>query len=131
MKRVIKFRAWDGKKFIYPSVIGILLEDFAWEHDRGYIHNCQEWGSEDGFIMEPVLEQFTGLLDKNGKEVFEGDIFDTVLNSKGRPLSNAKLIYEDGSFILQSPARYEYLHYFEHHTELSVIGNIHENPELT
>jgi hypothetical protein len=130
MKRVIKFRAWDGKKFIYPSVIGTLLEDFAWEHDRGYIHDCQQWGSEDGFIMGPVLEQFTGLLDKNGKEIFENDLIELFGNKNGAFQVEFKNAYV-GGWILTSPISKDHLSLGARKIEeLEIIGSIHQNPEL-
>ena len=66
-----------------------------------------------------TVGQFTGLLDKNGKRIFEGDV---VALRTGR----AHIVkFEDGSFILTGtaiPIRYV--------NKFGIIGNIHDNPEL-
>jgi uncharacterized phage protein (TIGR01671 family) len=58
--REIKFRAWDGSKMMSPDYI-----------DRGGVAHWRE-----NCIPESssILLQFTGLLDKNGKEIYEGDV---------------------------------------------------------
>ncbi len=63
--RTIKFRAWDGNKMYKPSGLpGFLEEHFDFK--EGTFLKIEN--------KKGVLMQFTGLLDKNGKEIFEGDI---------------------------------------------------------
>ena len=67
MNREIKFRVWDGKKMILPpspysSQAG---SNFFTLDGRCYI---------EGKLQDLVLMQFTGLLDRTGNEIYEGDI---------------------------------------------------------
>lgn len=86
------------------------------------------WGGESTFVCEDECEvipetvgQYTGLTDRNGKKIFEGDI---VKNEFGEI---DKVAFLFGRFVPFN--RYpEYRCFFCEHCE--VIGNIHDNPEL-
>ena len=135
MNREIKFRAWDGENMIYESR--------QKEYDDYYILNLQgeffphtRTGDNDFvFDKDPlnkkkfVLMQFTGLYDKNGKEIYEGDFLRPFLESIGP----YRIEFENGSFTCyHKHGRWGFLSLaFElNDYELEVIGNIYENSEL-
>ncbi|EGI1283585.1 TPA_asm: hypothetical protein GF120_05100 [Listeria monocytogenes] len=81
-------------------------------------------------IMPETVGQFTGLKDKNGKKIFEGDIVEidvhdhldgNVIKGKVIFLEGAWLVTDSGSFAISL---------WSEINEIEVIGNIHENPEL-
>lgn len=120
MSRQIKFRAWDKlrKQMKYGVECGVDLG--IWVDFGSVLH------SDDFEVM-----QFTGLLDKNGKEIYEGDIINgACFNGSyayGRVVwSNdaAFLVYSIGKFIEGCNDLYYDVKHFE------VIGNEWENPEL-
>ena len=117
MTRKIKFRAWDeeDKKMKYPNLIGWYSND----------HTC--WGDGDAFEAKELM-QFTGLKDKQGKEIYEGDIV-------GLEYDHGWLvIFDDGAFRLKDDKHVTQgnrLLVQESAKRLKIIGNIYEMPELT
>ena len=122
----IKFRVWD-KKHKKMSLVDAI--DF--EHDEIYGKNgCERYTPKP--IKDIELMQSTGLKDKNGVEIYEGDIIRTSeygtgdrVNYRGYDLFN--IIFKDGAFRLDSKYRAYFLNDGFH---CEIIGNIYENPEL-
>lgn len=80
-----------------------------------------------GYAVIPnTIGQFTGLLDKNGKEIYEGDIVKYIGNEIGDVFTN-EIKYDGAGF---NPLDAIYWMSDIENTECEVIGNIHDNPEL-
>lgn len=125
MNREIKFRAWNGKKIMpYVSILG-LSEGFAYGHDRSWLHNSMDWDSDEEFIEDPTLMQFTGLKDKNGKEIYEGDVVNYLLSHDSNlNVLTSQIKWHNYAWRLNGLWLLTEVHSVE------VIGNIHQNPEL-
>ncbi len=111
--REIKFRCWN-------------FENEQWETDfvvfpdgegAGYTHCCK-------LSFEYLINQFTGLLDKNGIEIYEGDIIDIPGSYNHGGLNLVEFEEQGGlscAYILGYPAVLSKGH---------IVGNKYENPEL-
>ena len=123
--REIRFRAWDKTNKTFINWNGIKFSEL-----NSFINDLYD------------LQQFTGLLDKNGKEIYEGDIMKYLvhypidfqetnpLKKHGRITGGVQWIKgwlwldynaekDDGTLLYEKSAE-----------EWEVIGNIYENPEL-
>lgn len=125
MRREIKFRAWShGMKADTPSrkrAYGewVFPPQMMYDEKPG---DCLVW-KRQGQNIEVM--QYTGLKDRNGKEIYEGDILD---DSKESPLV-VKYNQKCATFELVSD-KSSYIFPEIYWLELHVIGNIYENPEL-
>lgn len=135
MTRTIKFRAWcfEHKRMHYA--VDLIDGQFTTDdHD----------GSDDGLHKYAVM-QSTGLLDKSGKEIYEGDIVKDDL-SVGE-VRSGEFEYSDGEYISDQNGWHITNRGVRHYTDdedvkrsdsltsrdckyLEIIGNIYQNPEL-
>ena len=140
--RSIKFRAWDVNGQFDPEERPGMLDDV------GITSHTSDWDGEPSWMslrgqvyINPAhkdfhLMQFTGLLDKNGREIYEGDIVvEAALSTRIGVVE-----YDNGSFISRSgeqellwsrfiPSQLDTLKDVRIHF-LEVIGNIYQNGEL-
>lgn len=121
-----KFRVWNGSRMYYPSY------NLAVSNCDSMGQPCISQGLKDCEYIEnnSIIQQFTGLLDKNGKEIYEGDILlykPSYRESEGGQKDNivSEVKWSDGSFIFDSDILFQSdASFFE------IIGNIYENSEL-
>lgn len=123
MEREIKFRAWNGA-YNYMAYQG--TPDL--ETLQSFMHH---YGDQH-------LMQFTGLKDKKGVEIYEGDIISDLVESDGELIQSKCQVYFDemtGQFMLDCSAKqdlsfgtslFQELEDFEY----EIIGNIYDNPDL-
>lgn len=131
MKREIEFRAWDIQLSRYNKSIEMdcfgNIQEYKYSGSAYYaIHDTDMGGNclaNDRFL----IEQYTGLKDKNGVKIFEGDLL-TIDSSK----FVTQVVFVDGAFrtisphnkrsiVLLSDLRLDRLH---------IMGNIHQNKHL-
>ena len=107
MNREIKFRAfaYTSKKMFYPDT------DDGWEIKKGKLYE----------LPNTILMQSTGLLDKNGKEIYRGDI--VKINSPTQNGTIGEVIFERGGFCIKISE--DMRHVLDY--DIEVIGNIYEN----
>ncbi|QAR69392.1 hypothetical protein EQI52_06155 [Leuconostoc mesenteroides] len=131
MSREIKFRAWDKdeKQYIDVSRFDISPYDGAVVDLGGYEYH------------EAVLEQYTGIKDFNGVDIYQNDIVQPIQSYQGVPnMKPSKrglpMVVKSGDYVYGKWIAKEVqtsgfgvcdYHFSE---ELQVIGNIHKNPEL-
>lgn len=134
--REIKFRAWDKTEnkmarnveellFNSKGLYGVVLNHMGFEFRRR--------------LKDVILEQYTGLKDKNGKEIYEGDIIRTHFSFSHEVVQEPFIIQwnkDKAMFegVKQNPEQNEYLRSFSFFPEqrfiYEVIGNVHDDPEL-
>ena len=110
MQDRFKFRAWDNKERYYIP-----------NEETNFCHGMMEyWFDKEECPL--TFEQCTGLKDKNGKLIYEGDIITGFFNNNKVIWDKGRFCVDDGSEVFDELAKLN--------EECVIIGNIHENPEL-
>lgn len=135
MKRQIKFR---GKRVDTAEwVIGCLVG----YHQAYYDGNSNRVCIDSGILTTTEVDsdtvgQFTGLLDKNGKEIYEGDVLKLYIGNGQYELR--QVYWWQGSYWTKRVKSYGWYgeepqtlsFYFTNEIKVEIYGNIHDNPEL-
>nr|DAN51659.1 MAG TPA: YopX protein [Caudoviricetes sp.] len=133
MSREIKFRLWSkiGKKFIETDNPDL---DFV-INNNGYLYSIENFYGEIYILPQMDIEvlQFAGLQDRNGKEIYEGDILKYNFPYDGRLKHTSPVTY------LETQASFGVIDFYGNNIPLydipanncfEIIGNIYENPEF-
>lgn len=142
MNREIKFRAWHKNLKKMFKIGQITLEKGTWNYepnDRDFI------GMSIPYQPSFILMQYTGLHDKNGKEIYEGDIiefsYDIFTGNFDTKVGKGTVEFINGAFYIK-PFKIEnriiedveneewFLLYTVNIDTLGVIGDKYDNPEL-
>ncbi|MCU5181557.1 YopX family protein [Bacillus toyonensis] len=125
--REIKFRAWSKAANMFLDITGF-------ETEKGRVYGLFHDGDYIGYDKEDIhLMQYTGLKDKNGKEIYEGDIVsrhDGGIHFQEEALAEHVVKWGNFGWIpFEIGEGYQKCVYGEIY-EFIVIGNIYENSEL-
>ena len=85
---------------------------------------------ECSYIVAETIGQYTGLTDKNGTKIFEGDIVKTDKFSEPNKQYIIKYDLQFGAFICQDKYNMYFVTFDGDSDQFEIIGNIHDNPEL-
>ena len=121
--RGIKFRVWNMYEYI--SLNEAIYDDIVYIQQPSSSKNSMIEINWDGV----ELEQFTGTLDTNGVEIYEGDV---VAIPECKELKVVEWSIESYCFVLRHLPSKQYSEnfYFEEFSQITVVGNIHQHAYL-
>ncbi|WP_204207293.1 YopX family protein [Mammaliicoccus sciuri] len=117
----MKFKVWDKRN---ERMIEWIDLDFSKDNGEDFITVFEPTGVVRGAIISPILLQSTGLLDKNGTEIFEGDIVKNEINEVGY------IEWSKCRFNFCDSVGHFYLFSIGARQPFEILGNIYEHPHL-
>ena len=121
--REFKFRAWDTEKQEMATVNFIGLNDYEVGMED---EECRRWRATYPYVCR--LMQYTGVKDKNGREIYEGDIVEYKNEYHVIEWDDCKFMAK-GFYCSSQDTPDDFFSEFAY-TNCKVIGNIYENPDL-
>lgn len=120
-----KFRAWDEKnKEMFKDTFAVTESGEVVTVEQDFITNAPDYI----FVDHLTIMQSTGLTDKNGKEIFEGDVVKMAKNVYSEPTYYEVVRHRGGAYRLESK---QYgCELWLRHTDCEIAGNIYTDPEL-
>ena len=133
MAREIKFRGMDISGNWYEGNLAVIPKKIRNTVDAGsYISNAG--GMPFAYQVRPeTVGESTGLKDKHGVEVFEGDIFRAEDSDGDGQMHTYQMVFIDAAFVgksLDGGMDTIWAAFWHPGEQMKVIGNIHENPDL-
>lgn len=138
MERRPKFKLWDRveRKFfepIYKVYEGNLLDISITLSGELLRRTLKEPAEHESLFPDRYeLIEFTGLTDKNGKEIYEGDIIVAkIVNRSDTQIFNGTVVWGNVSWCIEflSPRKYVLKRRLSEFHEIEILGNIYENSE--
>jgi len=123
-----KFRGWHKTKKIMFSPEKLGKDQLTISADgRGFINVSGQSQGLSEFMTHIIPLQFTGLTDKNDRDIFAGDIIEfTIYPDNAEPIKIKEFVtFSSGCFALNNSGLL-----FPKMPHVEIIGNIYENPEL-
>lgn len=129
--RIFKFRAWDKKSNVFINNVVFDIRPITIHDNKTYANLIAETNNRDKILKREnydpedfIIQQFTGLQDKNGREIYEGDILKLSKNNKIQYEKAVVGFHEKFlSFCIIDPPYFSFYDY-----EIEIIGNIFETP---
>lgn len=128
MDRTIKFRGKSiyDEEWLYGSLIKIEKDRYAVIPSLNDIEIGKSIGMYE--VCLETIGQFTSLLDKNGKEIYEGDIL--LVGNDGYENIYNKVGIKDGCFGYVGEVDGKILPFCDYNVTEEIVGNIYDHPEL-